>query len=241
MSRFQYLEQLSETITDPEKLTYLMDIPESILAIVAREFSITEEEGNRLDRYPRASKVRAIYYNDLADYESPRHKKWQKLEKSFKNHPSFVPYSTLIRDRAVLSMAKTELPESGNIRSMDIEELDIQVVGAIPKRQNRVELLIKYNQYKRFRDNRIHFHNVYELNVFESSKYGLPYITTVSELRKFDSDGTIQDALIHDLSVMRGERRKQSTIDITNYNYFYSMQPFTEDSDKYCELSLPVK
>lgn len=235
MSRFQYLEQLSETITDPEKIKYLMGIPESILAIVVQSY-INESEYNKLKRYPLASKIRVISRYSLVDYNSPLHKKWQKQEEKFKRNADFIPYPQLMKNNAVLEMARTEYPSHPHTLGGDY---GIQVIGAIPKKQAQVDLLISHSQYKWSNDNSRHY-GTKILDTFDSKEYKVPSVITTGELKKYDPGKPMQLAIISSLLEMANEKKPKELQqgDLGRYNLFFSMPPLDTRSD-FFDVTLP--
>ncbi|MBP9702657.1 hypothetical protein KBD69_03130 [Candidatus Woesebacteria bacterium] len=238
MSKYEYLDALSNTITDPEKLRLLLDIPESVLAIAASKFHISEEEGIKLDRYPLARIVRVINYNHLVDYASKEHKIWQRTEEKFCSNPNFIPFSKLSDSDRVLRMVKTEVP-SGQMNPI-YDSLSIEGIGVIPRSKNRVELLARHHQYGEYPHPG--FSHRTSIDPFDSKKYKIPSAVTVGELKKYDTSHSILRSLAHDLEVMRGGKQEniEKDIDLSNYEFYFAMPLFNIAID-YCEVALTIK
>lgn len=235
MSKYEYLKALSSTITDPEKLRSLLDIPECILAIVARDSSINEDEGKKLDRYPLARKARIIFYNNLTDYSSRLHKQWENIEDKFRSNRNFVPYEELRNNSEVLALAKRELPPS-HPRKLG-EPYGIKIVGAIPRSKNKVEVLATHHQYKWYKEPG--YGDIYTLDTFESKKYNIPQAVTTGELKSFDPFETLTGSLIHALATMRDKKLLEpKKVDVTQLEYFVTLPSFGRKSE-YFEVSLP--
>lgn len=237
MSKYEYLDKLSSTITDPEKLRLLLNIPENVLAIAASEFRIDEEDGKKLNRYPIARIARVINFNRLIDFSSPEHKRWQKIEENFCNNQDFISFSDLTRNDPLLSKAKTEIPSGGTLSCLD--ELGIEEIGIIPKKQNQVDILVKHNQYREYPHPG--FSHRTSIDPFDCKKYKIPLAVTIGELKKYDPNRSVLQSLASDLATMRGERRKnkEQVQDISNF-FFYFAMPLLNVSIDYCEVALSI-
>ncbi len=181
---YSYIEQVRERITDPNKLKKLARLPEHILGLIV-ESGLTESDFDELRKFDIAYKARGLYRMKAIDYGSPQYKEWEDKEKRFISNKSYISYSQLFKKQGanykhsdVLSMSKIEIISAHPHR---LGDLGIELIGAVPKRQNQVEVLIKHNQIRWLPPMQGDWRE--EMMPLDSEDYNIPKQVAIGELK----------------------------------------------------------
>lgn len=178
------LEQISERITDPNKLKKLGRVPENILGLIVQS-GLTESDFDELRKYDIAYKTRGLYRMKAIDYGSTQYREWATEEERFTKNIDFVPFKELFRKRGTqyvhseaLAMSKVEVMSE---HPHYLRDFGLEIVGAIPKRQNQVELLIKHNQIRWLPPMQGQWRE--EMTELDSNDYNIPKQVALGELK----------------------------------------------------------
>lgn len=225
------LEQLKTVITDPDKLRQIERLPESILGLIVQS-GLTESDFDQLRKYDIAYKARGLYRMKAVDYGSSIHQTWVKQEKKFRTNPNFIPYKKLLKNLATLDLAKKEEIHD---HPHYLGNMGIEIIGAIPKKQNDVELLIAHNQIRWLPPAPGQWHE--EMLELDSKDNDIPKEITRGTLKRYNP---VENSLVLILSRSSGKSIEESQAYVRankevreQDTYFFTMPPLDKRSSYY--------
>lgn len=233
------LDEVKRVITDPNKLKYVEKFPEEILGLIVQSW-FTNEDSEKLRKHSNlASKIRVLHHMKAVDYQSPQHKLWAKEEEKFRNHKDFIPFKKLINNQRILSEVKYEEIDD-HPRYLNQDRLGIEIIGAIPKRENGVEVLVAHNQIRWLPPMRPQYSE--EMTDLDSKGNNIPKQVCRGELKIWNP---LRNAVL--LARTRSTNKKLVLEEIIEINqntagentYFFTMPPLDRKSN-YWDVIIPT-
>lgn len=177
MPSFGAREKILQYVTDPNKIERVKRLTDEEVYAITTSY-LQGEAARILDSDPLLLALRVIFFRKLIDWASTEANEIQAKIFEFIGSPTFVQYPDFMDNETILAATKVEYMSNHSRNLSDLEDFEIEVVGARVNDAGDVEVLITHNQTAPSFDGYLPYLN------FSQERYSVPPVYTIGSLKR---------------------------------------------------------